>query len=81
MGAYCVDEMTCGEVPDTDDRVSGGGDDPAAVVGEAEIVDGGGRAEEFADDASAGDVDDADAVVGAVYGEKVARSVLSQGCY
>ena len=34
--------MTCGEVPDTDDGVCRCSDDPAAVVGEAEIVYGGG---------------------------------------
>jgi len=42
MCADCVDEMTCGEIPDADYGVGGRGDDPAAVVGEAQIVDCGG---------------------------------------
>jgi len=41
LRADCVDEMTCGEVPDTNDGVCRSSYYPAAVVGEAEVVDGG----------------------------------------
>lgn len=51
------------QVPDADDRVHGRGDDPATVVGDAEVVDLADGAPEFADEFARLDVDDADGEV------------------
>lgn len=76
LEAEGVDEVAGGQVPDADGRVLRGGDDPAAVIGEAKVVDVAAAAPELADGLAGLDVDDADRVVVAGEGDEVVAGVV-----
>ena len=63
-----IDEMAGRKIPHADDGIHGGGNDPATIVGEAEVADFADAAPEFAHEASGFDVDDADGEVVAAEG-------------
>ena len=77
--AQRVDQVARWEIPDADRAVRGGGQEPAAVGGDAMVVNALRGAGEGADEGAGGDVEDAEVAVGGGEGEEAGGTVEFEG--
>lgn len=80
LDAESVNQVARREIPDADDGIHRRGNDPAAIVREAEVDDLAPAAPELADQLLRFRVDDADGEVVAAERDQVAGFVVSRGC-